>query len=78
MRVTVRLYATLEKYQPHRGMEEFPLELPDGALVRQCVQTLGIPEKESYLAIVNGSQVSRGHPLQDGDRLALFPPIAGG
>lgn len=78
MWVTVRLYATLEKYYPHRGMGEFPLELPEGVSVYECVQRLGIPDGESYLAVVNGTQVARDHPLQAGDRVALFPPIAGG
>lgn len=78
VQVTVRLYATLRKYQPPTREGEFALELAEGARVSHCAQRLGVPDGERYLAVVNGSQVPLDHPLQEGDRVALFPPIAGG
>ncbi|ATA23430.1 molybdopterin synthase sulfur carrier subunit [Brenneria goodwinii] len=35
-------------------------------------------ESGKLLAAVNQSLVEMGHPLQDGDEVAFFPPVTGG
>ena len=78
-RVEAYLYAMLRRYQPSlRHGEPARLDLPDGAIVGDLLAALGIPAEEMKQTFVNG--VSRGPDwvLSEGDRVAVFPPIAGG
>jgi len=79
MCITVRLYATLRKYEPalSRGAA-LPLEVPPGTTVGQVVQQLGIPDGVPLVAMVNAAVCRLDHVLVEGDRLMLFPPVAGG
>lgn len=77
--VEVYLYAMLRHYQPAlRHGEPARVELAPGATVENLLAALGIPAEETKAAFVNG--ISRGPEwtLAEGDRVAVFPPIAGG
>ena len=73
--VDVYLFATLQRDGADSQQE---LKLRAGTSVRDVVERLAIPEMEIHLVFVNGRVASLDQPLQDGDRLALFPPIGGG
>lgn len=45
---------------------------------RRIIAYLGIDEKKVAIILVNGFHKDLDHPLEAGDILALFPPIAGG
>ncbi len=78
-KVDVRLYAALRRYVPQLGLgEAIELDLDEGATIRHIFERLGLPESEVKRVIVNG--LSRGfeHILSEGDRVAIFPPVAGG
>ena len=80
MRVEVRLYATFAK-QPatQRAGDPFDVGLEDSASLTDLIRTLGILKGDVHLAIVNGRIVhDRSQSLQEGDRVALFPPVGGG
>lgn len=79
MRITVRLYATLRRYKPElpRGAA-LPLEVPPGTTVGQVVEQLGIPDRVPLVAMVNAAVCKLDHVLVEGDKLMLFPPVAGG
>ena len=80
MRVDARLYATFVKYAPtqHAG-DPFDVELEDSMSLTDLIHKLGIPEDDVHLAVVNGRILhDRTLRLQDGDRVALFPPVGGG
>jgi molybdopterin converting factor small subunit len=79
VRVEVRLYATLRRYVPQLGIgEALELELDGGATLRQIFKRLGLPESEVKRVIVNGLSKGYEYVLLDGDRVAIFPPVAGG
>jgi len=80
VRVNVRLYATFISYAPteHAG-DPVDVGLEDSASLADLIRKLGIPEDDVHLAIVNGRIVhDRSQSLQEGDRVALFPPVGGG
>jgi sulfur carrier protein ThiS len=52
-------------------------EAPEGATVADVVEQLGLTG-EPRITFVNGRHAPDDHVLSEGDRLALFPPIAGG
>jgi molybdopterin synthase catalytic subunit/molybdopterin converting factor small subunit len=74
--VTVRLFAGLRE---RGGAAERELELPDDAQVADAWAELGLgDEPAGLLYAVNRRYVDRKHVLDDGDELALIPPVSGG
>jgi len=77
--VEVRLYASLRRYRPAAppGEGERVL-LPAGSTVLDLLAGLGIPSAEVQTVFVNRRAIAREAVLQDGDRVDLFPAVAGG
>jgi len=78
MRIELALFASLTAFYPGGGeCGARPLELEDGTTVTDVIVDLGLPDAPRIVFVNN-----RGAPettvLEDGDRLAIFPPIAGG
>ncbi len=74
MRVTVRLFAALRE-----RAGEARLELDGVSRVEDVWPALGLGEEPpGLLYAVNREYVERGHPLADGDEVALIPPVSGG
>lgn len=83
MRITLKLYATLGRYLPDDAEKNIAyLELPDGISVAAVVERFRLPPELVHLVLVNGVFVApeqRGDTrLEDGDVLAIWPPVAGG
>lgn len=74
MTVKVKLFASLRQYGP----EEQMMAIRENSTLSDVVGRLGLPEKIPLLKVVNGEIRKIDHPLEDGDEIALFPPIAGG
>lgn len=84
MKVVFKLYASLTAYLPaeSRVDNRVTLELPEGSSVAAVIEPFGLPHKLVHLVLVNGVYVPPeqrlSHVLNDGDVLAIWPPIAGG
>ena len=80
MTVDVRLYATLAIHAPTgRAGEPFDVDIVEPATLAALIETLGLPEHDVHLAIVNGRVAhARSIVLKPGDRVGLFPPGGGG
>ena len=80
IKVEARLYATLRKYHSERKVgEALVSELPEGTTVQKLLENeLGVPPGEVKTVFVNGVSRSFDYVLADGDRVGIFPPIAGG
>jgi len=77
--VEVRLYANLQKYFPNvKNSEAMPVTLEDNATLTDLIAKLGIPTKEINMIIVNGKHEKEGYLIKNGDRVGIFPLIAGG
>lgn len=74
MRVTVKLFATFR--DGRFKVEE--RELPTGSKVLNILEPLNIKPEEVAICLVNGRDVNAQHLLNDGDTIALFPPVGGG
>ncbi len=75
MQITVKLHASLRPYgrsDSNDGL--FPLETAEKATVREVIQELGIPPEKVKMVILNGRGANVDRVLNDGDRVALFPP----
>jgi transketolase len=76
--VTIRLFASLRRFQPKGADGPIPLRLRAGAAVRDAVAALGIPEASAGIVVCNDVHLELGSPLQDGTEVSIFPPLAGG
>jgi molybdopterin synthase sulfur carrier subunit len=77
--VEVKIFATLRKYAPGLGIgEPLTLSLNDATTLDQLVERLGIPGNEVKVIMVNFHAQPTDYLLADGDRVAIFPPVAGG
>ena len=83
IRIAFKLFASLSDYLPsgHRG-NRLELEVDEGTTVAEMIRRYNVPERSAHLVLVNGHFVPPGERprrrLQDGDELAIWPPIAGG
>lgn len=57
---------------------EFEQELPDGAVVTDLLDRLGVQERIYLVVLVNGARAGLSRPLSDGDRLEIMKPVGGG
>jgi sulfur-carrier protein len=74
MKITAKLFATFR--EGRQKIETF--ELPEGTNVEDIITTLGIEKSEIAILLVNGRDSKFEKVLEDGDVLALFPPVGGG
>ncbi|MCS7279010.1 MAG: MoaD/ThiS family protein [Thermodesulfobacteriaceae bacterium] len=72
--IKVKLFADFRK---DRG-KEVDFEYFEGINGKFILEKLKIDEKEIAVFLVNGKNKKLDEPLEDGDVIALFPPIAGG
>jgi sulfur carrier protein ThiS len=80
MRIELKLYASLGKYMPQVPLEAKPgyLEIKEGTTVKALLEELKVPLEAVKLVFVNGVHAKGDDVLKEGDRLGVFPPVAGG
>lgn len=79
MHVTVKLYATLQRYgRAERAGIPFRIELAQNATLRDLMYLLKIPPEETRITFVNGIIEEADCKLKDGDAVGIFPPIGEG
>ena len=84
MRITFKLFATLTDDLPPevRRANQLELEVAPGDSIATIIQPFGLPPKLVHLVLVNGRYVApelrASTTLNEGDVLAIWPPIAGG
>lgn len=84
MKITFKLFATLTDYLPPeaRRANQLELEVSPADSIARIIEPYGMPPKLVHLVLVNGRYVApelrATTTLNDGDVLAIWPPIAGG
>ena len=79
MKVEVQLFASLMQYMPGQtGHAPYVIEVADGTTVGALLVSLKVPVGLAKLIFRNGVHARGEDVLQEGDRVAAFPPIAGG
>lgn len=83
MRLTIKLYATLSDYLPAGSKNNrTEVDVAPGASVQDVLQPFALPPRLTHLVLINGvfippeARATTG--MQEGDVLAVWPPIAGG
>ena len=84
MKITLKLFASLTDYLPPESKYTniVDLDIAPDTTIGQLVEQYRLPEKLVHLVLVNGSYVAPEkrptQTLNEGDVLAIWPPIAGG
>lgn len=84
MKIIFKLFASLTDYLPEgsRRANQVELQAMPGTTISQLIEQFALPEKLVHLVLVNGTYIDpvkrSMHVLQEGDALAIWPPIAGG
>jgi molybdopterin converting factor small subunit len=74
MTITIKLFASLREGR----FDAAALSFPPGAVVREAIASLGIPATAAKIVLVNARHAEAEQVLNEGDVLAIFPPIGGG
>ena len=77
MRVKVKPYADLQRYNPEKG-EEFFVEIKEGSSVKDLMQFLGLPDHRVMVILKNDRKANEADPLADGDAVSFLPLVGGG
>jgi uncharacterized protein with PIN domain/sulfur carrier protein ThiS len=73
-RVTLRFYQELNDFLPSsRRQRDFVHTVSGRASVKDVIESLGVPHTEVDLLLVNGQSVGFSHPVEDGDRISVYP-----
>ena len=84
IRVTLKLYATLMAFLPEANRKQHAIELTvaEDATLDAVIAPFGMPKALVFLVLVNGVFIPpserASYRFQDGDVLAIWPPVAGG
>ena len=76
--IELRLFGDLRQYLDVKLGEGFNLKIENGSTIRKVIVSIGIPIDDTKIILVNGRSKEFDDILFDGDRLTIFPPIAGG
>ena len=78
MNVDVALFASLSGFHAVEGAGRTrTYDLADGTRISDVIATLGLPD-QPRIVFVNGRHAEEDQELLEGQRLAIFPPVAGG
>jgi sulfur-carrier protein len=79
MKIDIALFAYLADYQPDGkgGRHARAFELAEGTTIADVIASLHLPD-QPRVVFVNNRHAAEDSELHEGDRLAIFPPIAGG
>lgn len=83
MNVTLKLYAQLGQYLPENAQKnEVVLDIQEGKTIIGLLTDHGVPAEHCHLVLLDGvyvpSSERNAQTLQDGNHLAVWPPVAGG
>ena len=74
MKVELNLYASLARSVPRTG----PMEIDGETTILGLLRRLDVPMEKVKIIFLNGIHASGIETLREGDRVGVFPPVAGG
>lgn len=84
MQITFKLYATLATYLPEEAKNhQINIDISDSDTANDILTRFNVPLEKAHLVLRNGvyvqpQQRNETNFLQNGDTLAVWPPVAGG
>lgn len=78
MKIELRLFASLSRYMPEGWKGSPVVEVPEGMTVRNLLEKIGVPPGAVKVIFINGVHAGFEEVIGEGDRIGVFPPVAGG
>ena len=84
MKIVFKLFASLTDYLPPHARQAnlMQLDVAPDASIHDIIEPFGMPARLVHLVLVNGTYIQPEarltHTHNEGDVLAIWPPIAGG
>ncbi len=79
MKIELKLYASFRQYLPEESKNNQGMtQVRDGITIDGILQDLKIPKEAVKIMFLNGTHAKGDEVLQEGDRVGIFPPVAGG
>jgi molybdopterin synthase sulfur carrier subunit len=79
MKIRLSLYASLAQYLPEGSIgKSCVMEVNEGTVVGELLEQLDVPLDSVKMIFLNGLHARSNAMLRDGDRVGVFPPVAGG
>ena len=83
MKLTLKLYAGLTDYLPPEAVDnKLIIEISEHITAYELIDRYSVPRDMAHLVLLNGVYVNpedRNRAMfNDGDTLAIWPPVAGG
>ncbi|NIV15477.1 MAG: molybdopterin converting factor subunit 1 [Aliifodinibius sp.] len=80
MKITIKFFASSRELV---GRNQLEMKLPSDATVKTLIDTLKqnhvkLAKLNSFMIAVNMEYVKSDVPLNDGDEVAIIPPVSGG
>ncbi|MFO7965542.1 MAG: MoaD/ThiS family protein [Desulfobacterales bacterium] len=79
MEIEYILFASFSRYMPVK-MQEKPcvVSLSEGATIGTLIEFLNLPKNSPKMIFLNGVRVEEDVLLENGNRVGIFPLVAGG
>ena len=82
MRVKLKLFASLRPLLAGAKNGEILVDLDAGATPQTLIERFALPREQVHLILVNGfygaPDAAGERALEEGDEVAMWPPVAGG
>jgi molybdopterin converting factor small subunit len=80
MKIELRLFASLSRYRSTDSGAELAqtMEISEGSTIGSLIDLLGIPPDAVKIVFINGVHAHDDDAIHEGDRIGIFPPVAGG
>ena len=78
MKIELRLFASLSVYMPETDSADAVINIKQGISIRELLEQYNVPLDSVKIIFVNGVHAERDEILKEGDRVGIFPPVAGG
>jgi len=80
MKIQLNLFASLTRFLPDPEGAGFSnlVEIREGTTIEALLDQLKIPREQPKIIFLNGLHAEVNTVLKEGDRLGVFPPLAGG
>jgi len=73
LHIHLRFYEELNEFlPPERKKRRFALEVNERATVGELLASLGVPDDQAELVLVNGDSVDFSHRFKDGDFVSVY------
>ena len=83
MKIELKLYASLMRFLPEDAVSHAAsLDVPEGMTPAKLIEDQKLPAESCFLVLLNGVYLTPAEretrQIQEGDAIAIWPPIAGG